>query len=62
MLTCEVMKTVTVNGHKFTYIEGSCKSTDTKPVDGIYNGSKLVEMNTGNVMIFDGDSHTWTNL
>lgn len=41
------------------YGEGSCNSADTKPTEGIYNGSKLVEMDTGNIYMFDQDSMSW---
>ena len=31
-----------------------CKSTDTKPVGCVTNGTKLVEMDTGKEYYFDG--------
>ena len=31
-----------------------CKSTDTKPVGCVTNGTKLVEMDTGKIYYFDG--------
>lgn len=38
-------------------------STDTKPtkIDGkdIANGSVFIEINTGKIFFFDGDSKTW---
>lgn len=41
------------------YCEGECLSDDDKPVDGIYNGSKLMEMNTGKFYMFDAVSEAW---
>lgn len=47
------------NGKYINYIEGRCLSTDTKPTDGIANGSILLEMDTSTVYMFDADSETW---
>lgn len=41
------------------YCEGFCLSTDTKPTDGIANGSILVEIDTGNVFFFNEEASTW---
>ena len=41
------------------YIEGSCSSTDTKPTEGICDGSKVEESDTGDVYFFNEDSETW---
>lgn len=41
--------------------EGVCLSTDAKPMDW-ENGSILLEMDTGNVFIFDKDNMTWRGL
>lgn len=41
--------------------EGVCLSTDAKPMDW-ENGSILLEMDTGNVFIFDKDNTTWRGL
>lgn len=41
------------------YGEGACLSTDTKPTDGIANGSILTEMDTGNVCTFNYEAKTW---
>jgi len=40
----------------------ACKSGDTKPVDGIRNGSDAFEMDTGNVYMFDVDTKTWIEV
>lgn len=34
-------------------------STDTKPTDGIANGSTYFEMDTGKMYMFDQDNETW---
>lgn len=41
--------------------EGVCLSTDTKPTDW-ENGSTLLEMDTGNVYVFDKANNTWRGL
>lgn len=41
------------------YREGECLSTDTKPTDGWANGSKLLEMDTGKVFMFDEANSQW---
>lgn len=54
---------VTVNryGQQTTkYFEGVCLSTDTKPTgDHIQNGSKLIEMDTGKVFLYDAQGKVW---
>lgn len=39
-----------------------CLSTDTKPTEGIGNGSLLVEMDTSTLYAFDGENDTWMEL
>lgn len=39
-----------------------CLSTDTKPLEGIKNGSTLIEMDTGKGYLFDADSFTWKQI
>jgi hypothetical protein len=34
-------------------------STDTKPIEGVRNGSKFVEIDTGKVYMFDEEGKTW---
>ena len=42
-------------------IQGACKSTDTKPT--IYaNGSMCIEMDTGDLYMYDETSETWNKL
>ena len=45
-------------GSEKTYIEGACLSTDTKPLD-VANGSKLMEMDTATMYLFDEAAKTW---
>lgn len=47
------------DGVRLEYIEGACLYTDTKPTEGIANGSKIFEMDTATVYMFDGASKTW---
>lgn len=39
--------------------EYSGLSTDTKPTDGVYQGSIFVEVDTGDVYFFDADGAQW---
>ena len=48
----------TIYGYGPDYVEGECLSTDKKPVD-VYNGSKLIEMDTGKIYIFDAENMQW---
>lgn len=41
------------------YVEGTCLSTDEKPVDNIGNGSVLLEMDTSKVYLFDEENSIW---
>lgn len=41
------------------YREGECLSTDTKPTNGWANGSKLIEMDTSKVFMFDEANSQW---
>lgn len=40
------------------YVEGTCISTDTKPTN-VANGSKLLEMDTSTMYLFDEESGEW---
>lgn len=56
---------VTVNTHKnglnpFWDCRG--KSTDTKPVQNVPNGSTYVEVDTGKKYIFDGTAGEWNEV
>lgn len=39
-----------------------CLSTDIKPTTGMTNGSSCIEIDTGNIYFFDGDSKTWITI
>lgn len=41
--------------------EGVCLSTDAKPTDW-ENGSTLLEMDTGNVFVYDAANKVWRGL
>lgn len=49
-----------VNGTE-KYREGSCLSSDTKPVNdaSMANGSKLMEMDTSTLYLYDKKNKTW---
>jgi len=56
-LTWSLLRGITTDK---TYFEGECLSTDTKPTgDYILNGSKLIEMDTSKVYIYDADNELW---
>lgn len=40
------------------YKEGTCLSTDTKPTD-LDNGSKLLEIDTSKVYVWDLENEVW---
>jgi hypothetical protein len=47
------------DGTLIYYKEGDCLSSDTKPTEGVGNGSKLFEMNTGKLYAFDEKNAKW---
>lgn len=47
------------DGVEISYIEASCDSSETKPTEGIADGSIVTESDTGNVFFFNEDSSTW---
>lgn len=57
MVTYQVSNIEMEDGGKY-YVEGTCLSTDTKPTD-VANGSKMIEMDTGKIYMFDADSASW---
>lgn len=42
--------------------EIACLSTDTKPTDGVANGSICIEMNTGKVFMFNEAGAEWLEV
>ena len=56
MITARILS-VDIDTQK-SYIEGEILSTDVKPL--VYaNGSKLLEMDTSKLFIFDETNNTW---
>lgn len=41
------------------WVKGVCTSDDTKPIDGIANGSKLLELDTGKKCVYDEGQTKW---
>lgn len=44
------------------YGEGVCVSADDKPTEKIANGSTLIEMDTGNIYMFDEEAGEWRDI
>lgn len=40
-------------------VEVYCKSTDTKPIQGMRNAYTLLEWDTQNIFLFDEDAKEW---
>lgn len=49
-------------GNEKSYIEAACLSGDSKPTDGIANGSLVIEMNTGKIFMFNEAGSAWVEL
>ena len=49
------------NGEPVYYGEGTCISADTKPT-GMANGSSLIEMDTGKILMYDAENELWREL
>lgn len=49
-------------GNNKSYVEGVCISTDSKPTDGIANGSIILEMDTKKVYMYDEAGDTWREI
>ena len=57
MVTFNEVKTLS---YRNEYCEGVCLSSDTKPTEErIANGSKLLEMDTRTLYIYDKPNKTW---
>lgn len=54
-----ILKQITYDG---TVHDVRCLSTDTKPTEGIANGSTCIEINTGKLFIYDKNAITWHEL
>ena len=47
------------DGTNLNYFEGTCLSTDTKPTQNVANGSKLLEMDTATMYMYDAAGSQW---
>lgn len=43
-------------------IEAACLSTDTKPTTGIANGSLCIEIDTGDIYMFNAAGAEWNKI
>ena len=43
-------------------IEAACLSTDAKPTTGIANGSMCIEIDTGDIYMFDAAGAEWDKI
>lgn len=43
-------------------VEIACLSTDTKPTEGIENGSLCLVIDTGEIHAFNGANSTWVKI
>lgn len=48
-------------GNRKWYLEGHCLAADSKPTEGIANGSCLIEMD-GDVTFFDEENGEWVDF
>ena len=49
-------------GNEKVLVQATCMESDTKPTDGIANGSLCLEMDTGKWYGFDEDSSDWVEI
>ena len=49
-------------GNEKCLVESACLSTDSKPTEGIANGSICIEMNTGKIFMFNEAGSAWVEL
>ena len=49
-------------GNEKSYIEGACLSGDSKPTDGIANGSIIIEIDTGKIYMFNETGSAWAEV
>ena len=64
MVTITFDKKFSASGNKQYEVvhDVRCLSTDTKPTIGITNGSTCLEIDTGDIYIFDADSQSWNAM
>lgn len=56
-----VIKTIGMRNGK-SIIEGACLNADAKPTDNIANGSMAIEIDTGNLWMFDETNVVWNQI
>lgn len=56
-----VSKEYREDAHKWL-VEVYCTSEDTKPGEGYMNGSVLIEVDTGNVYLYNEDTDGWVKV
>lgn len=56
-----VIKTIGMRSGK-VIIEGACLNADAKPTDNIANGSMAIEVDTGNLWMFDETGGVWKQI
>lgn len=56
-----VIKTIGLRNGK-SIIEGACLNADAKPTQNIANGSMVIEMDTGIILVFDETNSVWTMI
>lgn len=49
-------------GNEKSYVEGACLAADSKPTDGIANGSIIVEIDTGKIFMFNETGSAWAEV
>lgn len=49
-------------GNEKSYIEGACLAADSKPTDGIANGSVCIEIDTGKIFMFNETGSAWAEV
>lgn len=57
MITWNIQNSLPCGAERM-YKEGACLSTDDKPID-VANGSKLFEMDTSKLYLYDQAGETW---
>lgn len=64
-----ITKTIELDGSEIAINDGYRKiatayglSTDEKPIDGYKNADRFMEIDTGNVSIFDEENKKWCDI
>ena len=58
-LYCNVISVNPTTGEQSCFKEIAGLSTETKPTDGLVDGSAFLEVDTGLVALFDSDNSEW---